>query len=212
MLLTLDDVPQACYTSGHAGMSLDLSESAGMDLSSLPESCFEDGEYLGYLNTPEEFFICQHNFQHAVKEASFEQACEKGLSLAEENVEEWRGYQCNPFSIFDFPIYAMLVPVQNRYDALCAFPNGYFTCDLSPMDNFAVAKRLQEKYDYFLMGVGASYLGFFRNTPLTQEQRSGLYKDLSMLYNIDDDDHQMFDTLFEQLTKPSSHLWLRYTD
>jgi hypothetical protein len=58
VLATLDDLGQACYTSGHATEAVELDDVAGHDLSGLGDDVFEDGEhrgYLSYLSTPAEF-------------------------------------------------------------------------------------------------------------------------------------------------------------
>lgn len=212
ILLTLDDVSQACYTSGHARMTYDLADSDGLDLSGLPTECFDEGEYLGYLNTSSEMFICQHNFQRLIKDVTFEQVCEKGLTLTDENLEEWIEYQTDPFSIFDSPVSALVVPVNHSYETLYAFPNGYFSCDLSPAENFILAKRFQQQYGLELIGIGASYLGFIRKEPLTDIQLNHLCEDLLLLYHVVDSEKEKMKALFSQMISDSELLWVKYTD
>ena len=59
-----------------------------------------------------------------------------------------------------------IVPVEKPYEGICGFPNGYFESDLNPFENYALAKHLFDKYNFELFGIGASFLGFFRNEML----------------------------------------------
>ena len=212
LLLSLDDFSQACYTSGHARNTYHLDEVGSLDLSSVSPEAFEDGEHQGYLSTPSEFFICQHNFNQLVKDAIFSDACNKGLTLSEEYIDEWEDYQKSPLSMFDQPLSALLVPVNHAYQTLSAFPNGYFSSDLSPAENFAVAKRLEERYGLELIGVGASYLGFIRNQPLSHQQIYAMSEDLLCLYNIADKDKQAYLEIFSRWLAEGEFFWLRYVE
>ena len=69
IVLTLDDLSQAEYTSGHSIHSNDIDETEGYDLSGLDKACFEDNEHLGYLTTPSEFFIRKEITQTKINRA-----------------------------------------------------------------------------------------------------------------------------------------------
>ena len=149
-------LPASCDHTGH-------------DLSGLPAECFENGKHLGYLTTKAEFGICAHNFRKQTASVSFADACAHGLTLDEEGLAEWIGYQDDPVSLLDQPLLALIVPAAHPHEALAAFPNGYFSCDLGPVLNFAVARHLAEVHGYELIGVGAAYLGFLRATLLIRQ-------------------------------------------
>lgn len=212
LLLSLDDFSQACYTSGHARNTYNLDEVGSLDLSTVSPEAFEDGEHQGYLSTPSEFFICQHNFNQLVKDATFADACHKGLTLEDEYLDEWQDYQKNPLSMFDLPVSALLVPVDYAYQAISAFPNGYFSSDLSPAENFAVAKRFQEHYGLELIGIGASYLGFICHQPMSHQQIYAMSEDLLCLYNIEDRDKQTYLDVFSRWLAEDRFFWLRYIE
>ncbi|QCE41803.1 hypothetical protein [Psychroserpens sp. NJDZ02] len=63
IILTLDDLGQAEYTSGHACDWNSLLDTDGYDLSGLDKACYdEDNEHLGHLSTPSEYFIIREIF------------------------------------------------------------------------------------------------------------------------------------------------------
>ena len=87
------------------------------------------------------------------------------------------------------------------------FPNGYFSSDLSPFENYALAKHFYEKYGFELMGIGASLLGFIRHGSLDQQQKIELCSDLAKLYNSD---KNISDKLINILN--NNFLFIKYTD
>jgi hypothetical protein len=183
ILLTLDNLGQAQYTSMHSKGSHDLDETEGYDLSSLDEICFEDGEHVGYLSSKSEFFIRLGNFEKLCKESSLEQIFqEKNLLLNDESLSELISAQENWVSILDDSIYAFRAIVNTAEDSLAAFPNGYFSSDLNPFENHALCRHLRENYGYSLIGIGASYLALIRETQLSPTQTSGLTELFLKLY------------------------------
>ncbi|MGK9419330.1 hypothetical protein ACSSUR_24760 [Pseudomonas cedrina] len=211
-LFSLDDLHQARYTSGHVRNNLGMDDASEQDIAGLPAECFEKGEYLGYPTTKAEFAICFRNFMSLVAATSFEDACAHGLTLDELALQEWLGYQDSPVSLLEQPLSALLVPVQQACQALAAFPNGYFTSDLDPAKNFAVARHFSKAHGYELMGVGASYIGFIRAEPPDLFLASRVAKDFCALYNTTDDNLQARLFAAAQAIVGRSHLWLRYVE
>jgi hypothetical protein len=206
VLLTLDDLGQAEYTSSHATMTLNLDETEGYDLSTIDAAAFEDGKHIGYLSTPSEFFIRKNNFDKLVKGIVYTAVHQKDLSLNQEELERLIDVNTNPYSWIDESIIAKIVPVQKSYEAICAFPNGYFSCDLNPFENYVLAKRLHEKYGYMLFGVGASLLGFIKNEKLQEKEYKDLITDLSQLYSQPEVDIEKI------IINKSNLLFLKYTE
>ncbi|WP_419735539.1 hypothetical protein [Pseudomonas sp. COR18] len=211
-LFSLDDLHQARYTSGHARHHIDLDEATQEDIAGLPEECFEHGEYLGYPTTKAEFAICRRNFTRRVADGSFEDACAHGLTLDDEAIREWVAYQDDPVALLDQPLSALLVPVEHSSQALAAFPNGYFACDLGPAQNHAVARHFSLTQGYELIGVGAAYLGFLRAEPADAAVAGAVAKDFCALYNVTEEKRQALVPVFAQAICGRRHLWLRYVE
>jgi len=85
----------------------------------------------------------------------------------------------------DQTTYVMRVPVEAACEALAVFPNGYFTDDLQPDENYMLAKALEENFKFRLIGIGATYLGFMRDTPVSAEEAAAVGQCLSPLYAYD---------------------------
>lgn len=211
-LISLDDLPQARYTSGHARSNLGLDDATEQDLLDLPSECFEKGEYLGYPTTKAEFAICFRNFTNLVATTSFEDACAHGLTLDEPALQEWTGYQENPVALLDQPLSVLLVPVEHSCQALAAFPNGYFSSDLDPAQNFAVARHVCLTHGYELMGMGASYLGFLRTEPADLSVAKAVATDFCALYNVSDEHRQARVSTVTKAVYGRAHLLLRYVE
>jgi hypothetical protein len=188
VLATLDDPDQAGYTSYHAIDTHDLNRTEGHDLSALSPECFDGGEHLGYFTTPDEFPFQLANLR----------ALTTDMTLADaRGVLFWQGGAVDgptfPDTVMHDPdaalgvkrlreVQFLFVPVTSAADALAAFPNGYFSADLNPLQNHALARHLEERYGLALMGVGASYLGFVRDGPLSPDEAAALAEDLVSLH------------------------------
>lgn len=211
-LFSLDDLSQARYTSGHARNAIGMDDATEQDIAQLPPACFENGEYLGYPTTKEEFAFCFRNFIGLVTDTSFADACEHGLTLDQQALSEWTEYQQHPISLIEQPLLALVVPVRQSYEALAAFPNGYFTSDLDPAKNFAVARHFLENHGYELIGVGASYLGFMRVEPPDEFRAKRVASDFCALYNTPDEAREAVVSLVVSAITGRRHLWLRYVE
>jgi hypothetical protein len=212
IILSLDDFRQARYTSGHAVMALDLDDTTGVDLAGLPAECFENGEHRGYLSTKAEFPIRARNFAAICDGVGFGEACDFGLTLDEEGMDEWIAAQDDPISLLDQPVSALVVPAQFGEEAIAAFPNGYFTCDLGPALNAAVARHFRQAHGYDVIGIGASYLGLWRSAPPVGTALEAVAADFRALYNMTDSVWSGRQPRITAAIGSGSHLWLRYTE
>lgn len=208
IILTLDDLGQAEYTSTHSIMSNNLDETDGYDLTGLDKVCFENGEHLGYLSTPSEFFIRKENFLKQTVNIDFKLVCDNEISIEEDEILVLTKINQAPLAYLDKEILLKIVPVEKPYEGICGFPNGYFSSDLTPFQNYALAKHLFEKYDFELFGIGASLLSFYRNEKLEENKVRELIIDLSLLYNTTE---AAFDK-FSEVIKNNNYLFLKYIE
>ncbi|WP_282133848.1 hypothetical protein [Cellulophaga baltica] len=208
IILTLDDLGQAEYTSGHSIHSNDIDETEGYDLSGLDKACFEDNEHLGYLSTTSEFFIRIGNFLKQTKDIDFKSVCERDLTIDEDEISILEKINLSPFEYLDEQIILKIVPVKKPYEGISGFPNGYFESDLNPFENYALSKHLFEKYNFELFGIGASFLGFIRNEKLGENKVKELIIDLSKLYKTTE---SAFDR-FSEIIKDKNYLFIKYIE
>lgn len=208
IILTLDDLGQAEYTSGHSIQFNGLDEIEGYDLSGLDKACFEYDEHLGYLSTPSEFFIRKENFFKQTHDTNFKFVCDKEITIDEDEISILEKINQSPFEYLDEQIILKIVPVEKPYEGICGFPNGYFESDLNPFENYALAKYLFEKYNFELFGIGASLLGFVRNENIEENKLKELITDLSKLYNTTETAFHKF----AKIIKNKNHLFLKYIE
>lgn len=121
VLITLDNLDQAEYTSTHSIMTNDLDETEGYDLSGLDSACFENNEHIGYLSTPTEFFIRKENFLKRAENIDFSTVCEKGLTIDEDEVLILKNINLSPFKYLDKRIILKIVPVEEPYLGISGF-------------------------------------------------------------------------------------------
>ena len=110
----------------------------------------------------------------------------------------------------DKEAYLLKVPVNYSYESIYAFPNGYFSCDLSPFENFHLAKHLEENYGYHLFGIGASHISFIRASKLTDKKNHNLLAFLMKIYS-NDGDVELSD-FFKETILNQEVLTLRYSE
>jgi hypothetical protein len=185
LLASLDDLGQSSYTSGHTIDANDLNAIGDRDLATLDPRSLEDGEYRGTLSGPSEFPIRHANLIARACGTGFadicgrlDWACDDDRDPAAANAAPDRALMLE----HDKEIVVQRVPVRRAADALAAFPNGYFTGDLSPMQNYALAQHLEDAHGFSLFGVGAAYLGFWRDEPLDQSDAQALAMTMTRLY------------------------------
>ena len=182
LLATLDDLDQSFYTSGHAIDKHRMDNIEGHDLSAVDRAVFKVGEHPGYLTTKSEFFIRRENFLKTVATATFAEVTGKLTWRRDERHLDFFALNARPGSVLDATIYLQIVPVARACDAVAAFPNGYFSPDLTPFEVHAVARHLEEKYGYGLLGIGASYVAFEPRMPLSEFSARSLAADLLKLH------------------------------
>ena len=156
--------------------------------------------------------MCAHGFARFAAHATFEQACAHGLSLDAQALADWTAYQDDPVSLLDQPVSALVVPVAYSYDAMAAFPNGYFTCDLGPDQNYAVARHFCREHGYELVGIGAAYLGLLRPAPPDAAQAAAIAGDFCALYNARGRAREALAAAVIEGIAGRTHLWLRYIE
>ncbi len=204
----LDDIHQAQYTSMHSIIYNELDDTKGYDLSALDSSCFEDGEHIGTLTTPEEYFIRESNFLKKYRDSTFESVFSKKLVI--EDKDDLILANKDITTLFDYKTttYILKSPVKNCYKSIIFFPNGYFSGDFSPFENYYFSKLLEETYGYSLFGQGASYLAFYRESPNDTGTNINLVNQLINLYS----NGKSLQSYFLDIVNNKQLLVLRYTE
>ncbi len=186
LLATLDDVYQSAYTCYHSQDTHDLDSVISYDPSHLPATAFEDHQgdtkHIGYLSLTEEFPIRYSNFMKKASQANI-------TSLTASLPWKMKGHDKSIVTdddIKNFPrekiSFIQIVPVRTSPEAIAAYPNGYFVDDLNPFQNYILSKQMLDGFGFNLFGIGATYLGFMRDTLITKGEADQLGLFLAGIY------------------------------
>lgn len=201
VFVTLDDLDQMLYTSGHATESDELEV---------------DTDDLDFLGDPDADRVLQRRqFAHTSAQLTRPELRVEWASLAgsragtPEDIDVLVRVNDAPVSLFDDVVLVLRAPVDEAADAIAVLPNGYFSDDWNVFQNHAVAWHLSDGYGYRPLGIGASWLGFSRDSPLGGEEAAALVAELTALYGFPD--AAGWARLAEVLGR-STTLFLGYTD
>jgi hypothetical protein len=166
---SLDDYSQACYTSGHAMGKYDLDPT--------------DGDGGAELSSAEKFATTYTKFIAQTGKVAFADLAGRLMGNAGDDEPSLVDLNTNPDQCLDREIVMQIVPVTLPEDALAAFPNGYFSDDLTPFDNHALAAHLRNRYGYKLIAIGAAYVCFLRDEVVDEADAKAVATDIVALYS-----------------------------
>ncbi len=183
VLITLDDIDQAAYTSMHAW------EADELEVPDDEWGAPSDGEEW------DDAADARHELAQAMRLARLlaeqrgttplEGIAER-LSTNEADVAALVRVNSEPNLLLDRVSHLLTVPVDADDLVLAGAPNGYFSGDLDVFANHALAWHLQQRHGYRLFGEGASWLGFERDQPLGAEEAAAVVADLVSAYGAPD--------------------------
>lgn len=191
-IMTLDDIGQASYTSMHSKMSNELDGGEWLSTENIDPS-WMDGDFLrDDLNFDQRFLIRRLGFKHGLSTVQFEDIFKKILFLDQESRDEFIESNKNPLEVVDKDAYLLKVPVEYSYEAIISFPNGYFSCDLSPFENYRLAEHLEKEYGFHLFGIGASYISFTKGPDFDAQKIDMILELLAKIY-LNNEDREFID-------------------
>lgn len=209
-LFTLEDLGQALYTSMHASHYHDLDSGDWLESAGIEPGWLEDGYPREDLTVAQRLHIRRLGFLRLLPRTSFDSIFAKDLRLNEESLSELQAANKDLASQLDSECYLLRIPAQRACESLYGFANGYFSCDLSPMENFRLAEHLEDNYGYRLFGLGASLIAFRRTHALDAQQGSTLLDLLVRLYAGEENISQVRELFKDGLGREL--LVLRYTE
>lgn len=172
LLVTLDDVAQCTYTSGHA------SEDERLD-AQLEDLDWEDAAALARHDDATARFVAEQ-LDRPELAADWTRLADVRVS-GPADVEALVRLNRDPDLALDDTCAVQRVPVGRDDLVIAGMPNGYFTCDWNTFQNHAIVRRMAG-YGYRHVGIGAALLGFDRSSPLDEKQTDGVIADLVTLY------------------------------
>jgi len=209
-IITLDDIAQATYTSMHSIACNSLDDGDWIAKENIDDSLMDGNYFRDDLSFEQNFTIRHMGFKHGLIDIKFEDIFDKDLSLGHDSKKEMIEANKNLLSLIDKEVYLLKVPVTNSYEAILAFPNGYFSSDLSPFENYLLAKELEDSYGFYLFGIGASYISFSKGVGFCDSKIASLVDLLIKIYSHEND-KALTEFLSESILKQDI-LTLRYSE
>ena len=182
-LTTFDDVNQATYTSMHA--STDESIYLDQDID------WDDERQVGQYDSNQQLHICDV----LAKQAIDWQDIAEGLPLSDDDLQALRQANENPDKLIDDVVYLQKALSEQESLKIAALPNGYFSGDLNIFQNHCIVKRMIENYQYRFLGLGASWLVFYRQDFLSELMLNQLVDDLKHIYGQGSKSEQLWQAL-----------------
>ncbi len=171
-LCTLDDAGQCRYTSMHASDDARIALYEDEDPETPEDALAARERLLAHVITQLEHST--HQLQWAALAGT--------LMCSDEDIEALVAANATPDLIVDEVVCVQQVPVDRDDLLIAALPNGYFSADWDIFQNHALIRHLQERHDYRLFGLGASWLGFQRDSAPSPAQANALVADLQRVY------------------------------
>ncbi|NIE97402.1 hypothetical protein F3J02_13095 [Acinetobacter sp. Tr-809] len=185
VFLVLDDRSQAEYTSMHAqlGDQLYFDDSqyfAGIeDIGSRESQLIESN-----IVTPLRLQHYVQQLSHLDHQRSFASLAEKMQHYDQSDLEALIYFNQNLLISSNTEIMVKVAAVETEALKLAMLPNGYFSCDFDPFENFAIIQQIQH-YGFEFIGLGASLLGWIKTPDFKADKIEDLIQDLALIYPLD---------------------------
>lgn len=202
-LCTLDDLNQCCYTSGHAASD----ERIAMDSGDID---FDDPESVRAFEARRLAHVAARLQDPALRE-SWQGVCGT-LVAGVDDVAALAGMNRDPDRVLDDVVYVQRLAVPEDDLLIAGLPNGYFTCDWDVFQNHAVIRQMRDRHGYRLFGIGASWLGFVRDRPMSRDGADMLVADLADLYGCGGADARPVWQALAGIAATGTTLLLGYTE
>ena len=185
VFLVLDDRAQAEYTSMHAQL--------GDQLYFDDRQYFEGIEDIGGRDSLliESNIVTPLSFQHHVQQLShvehqrsFESLAGKMQHYDESDLEALVYFNQHLLISTHTEIMVKVAVVETEALKLAIMPNGYFSCDFDPFENYALVQKMQH-YGFEFIGLGAALLGWIKTADFNAEKIENLIQDLALIYPLD---------------------------
>ncbi|VXB99693.1 hypothetical protein FLAVO9AF_40100 [Flavobacterium sp. 9AF] len=133
ILLTIDDLNHAEYTSSHAEMFYELDEIEGYDISEIDNKTFENKKQIGHLSIPTEFFIGIENFKKKIINSNFTDVCDKDLQIEQYEIDILEKINGNPFLYYDKKCIIKNYSSERFLHGFCWFSKWLFFLSFRPI-------------------------------------------------------------------------------
>ncbi|OJU53194.1 MAG: hypothetical protein BGN93_14970 [Acinetobacter sp. 39-4] len=207
VFLVLDDAAQAKYTSMHAVEDDRLYVDFSDDLKGIEVDDPRWEQSYQNVCVPKQLQHYLQQLNDPAQQQRFESLAEKMQHYDENDLDALLYFNQDLLISLDSVIEVKVADIETEALKLAMLPNGYFSCDFNPFENYALIQRMQH-YGFEFIGLGAALLGWIKTADFEAEKIEDLIQDLSLIYPLDSS-HQkaMKDLIFK-----NNYLILPYSE
>lgn len=207
VFLVLDDIHQAEYTAMHAIEDDRLyfnieDECSDVDIN---DPKFEQWyQNVGIFN---ELHHYSQQLQQPIYQQKIQDLTKKMQYYSEDDLYALLRFNQQPLAIVDTEIQVKIADIETEALKLAMLPNGYFSCDFDPFENFTIIQHIQN-YGFEFIGLGAMLLGWIKTSDFKSDQIDHLIQDLVMIYPLNISNQN----ILKELILENNYLILPYSE
>lgn len=184
VFLVLDDAAQAKYTSMHAVEDERLYVDFSEDLKGIEVDDPRWEQSYQNVCVPKQLQHYLQQLKDPAQQQRFESLAEKMQHYDESDLEALLYFNQHLLISLDSVIEVKVADIETEALKLAMLPNGYFSCDFDPFENYALIQRMQH-YGFEFIGLGAALLGWVKTPEFNAEKMEDLIQDLALIYPLD---------------------------
>lgn len=184
VFLVLDDAAQAKYTSMHAVGDERLYVDFSDDLKGIEVNDPRWEQTYQNVCVPKQLQHYLQQLNDPAQQQRFESLAEKMQHYDENDLEALLYFNQHLLISLDSVIEVKVADIETEALKLAMLPNGYFSCDFDPFENYALIQKMQH-YGFEFIGLGAALLGWIKTPDFKAEKIEDLIQDLSLIYPLD---------------------------
>ncbi|MCH7378992.1 MULTISPECIES: hypothetical protein [Acinetobacter] len=184
VFLVLDDAAQAKYTSMHAVEDDRLYVDFSDDLKGIEVNDPRWEQTYQNVCVPKQLQHYLQQLNDPAQQQRFESLAEKMQHYDENDLEALLYFNQHLLISLDSVIAVKVADIETEALKLAMLPNGYFSCDFDPFENYALIQKMQH-YGFEFIGLGAALLGWTKTPDFKAEKMNDLIQDLALIYPLD---------------------------
>ncbi|ENW90064.1 hypothetical protein [Acinetobacter dispersus] len=184
VFLVLDDRAQAEYTSMHAVEDDRLYVDFSDDLRGIEVDDPRWEQSYQNVCVPKQLQHYLQQLNDPTQQQRFESLAEKMQHYDQSDLEALIYFNQQLLISRNTETMVKVATVETEALKLAMLPNGYFSCDFDPFENYALIQRMQH-YGFEFIGLGAVLLGWIKTQDFNAEKMDDLMQDLALIYPLE---------------------------
>jgi len=184
VFLVLDDRAQAEYTSMHAVEDDRLYVDFSDDLKGIEVDDPRWEQSYQNVCVPKQLQHYLQQLNDPTQQQRFESLAEKMQHYDQSDLEALIYFNQQLLISRNTEMMVKVATVETEALKLAMLPNGYFSCDFDPFENYALIQKMQH-YGFEFIGLGAALLGWIKTSDFNAEKMDDLMQDIALIYPLE---------------------------